>query len=131
MEQNIEKINSGNAENTQSYEEMRLLYKRPLTKEEAAFSAEHLSLVWWYLNTRGLEENEWFDVVIFRYMLTVKRWFTDEALHAYSFTTLAVAAMRSAVSTEQRKQARRVQTVSLNAPIKGTHGLTLEDSLAA
>lgn len=131
MKRNMDKDNSSNLENTQSFEKMRLLYNRPLTKEEAAFCEENLSLVWRFLRMYGLEEQDWFDVVIFRYMLTVKRWFTDASLHRYSFTTLSVAAMRSAVNHERQKQACRVKTVSLNAPLKGSHGLTLEDCIAA
>ena len=35
--------------------------------------------------------------------------------------------MRSAVSNEKRKQARRIKTVSLDDPIPGTDGMTWAD----
>lgn len=49
----------------------------------------------------------------------------------YSFTTLAVSAMKSAVNTERRKQNRRPQTISLDAPYKGTYGKPLIEYIAA
>lgn len=114
-----------------TFEELNDLRDRKLTQEEADFSAEHLSIVWWFLNEYKLPAAEWFDVVIFRYLLTVKRWFTLPELHKYSFTTLATAAMRSAVNTERRKQARHPQMLSLDAPYKGTYGEPLVECLAA
>lgn len=114
-----------------TFEELNDLRNRKLTQEEADFSAEHLSIVWWFLHEYKLPAAEWFDVVIFRYLLTVKRWFTLPELHKYSFTTLATAAMRSAVNTERRRQARHPQMLSLDAPYKGTYGEPLVECLAA
>ena len=90
----------------------------------------HLSIVWWFLNEKKLPADDWFDVVILRYLLTVKRWFTLPELRRYSFTTLVVSAMKSAVNTERRKQNRRPQTISLDAPYKGTYGDPLVECLA-
>lgn len=118
------------AENVQ-LKELQNLYSRPLTAQESDFAAQHLSLVRWFLYEQGLDESEWFDVVIFRYLLSVKRWHSQPHLKAYSFSTIAVKAMRSAVSGERRKQMRRVETVSLNTPIPRTNGLVLEDCIAA
>ena len=106
------------AENVQ-LKELQNLYSRPLTAQEADFAAQHLSLVRWFLHEQGLDESEWFDVVIFRYLLSVKRWHSQPHLKAYSFSTIAVKAMHSAVSGERRKQMRRVETVSLNTTRSG------------
>lgn len=107
------------------------LYERPLTNEEAAFAEERLSIVWKYLGWRRLDPSEWFDVVVPRYLLTVKRWFTIPELWVHEFDTLAKGGMRSAVYNEFRRRRSRPQEVSLFAPIPGTNGLTLEDILAA
>ena len=114
-----------------SFEELKVLRERKLTQEEADFSEEHLSIVWWFLNEKKLPADDWFDVVVLRYLLTVKRWFTLPQLWRYSFTTLAVSAMKSAVNTERRKQNRRPQTISLDAPYKGTYGKPLIEYIAA
>lgn len=116
--------------NCTSYEALKKLYDRPLTKDEADFSAEHLPLVFWYLRQRELDEQDWFDIVIFRYLLSVKRWFECPELHRYEFSTIAVAAMRSAINAERVKQARRIATISLETPV-GRTGLTLGDCIAA
>ena len=113
-----------------SFEELKVLRERKLTQEEADFSEEHLSIVWWFLNEKKLPADDWFDVVILRYLLTVKRWFTLPELRRYSFTTLVVSAMKSAVNTERRKQNRRPQTISLDAPYKSTYGDPLVECLA-
>ena len=114
-----------------SFEELKVLRERKLTQEEADFSEEHLSIVWWFLNEYKLPADDWFDIVVLRYLLTVKRWFTLPQLRRYSFTTLAVSAMKSAVNTERRKKNRRPQTISLDAPYKGTYGKPLIEYIAA
>ena len=111
--------------------ELQNLYSRPLTAQESDFAAQHLSLVWWFLHEQALDEAEWFDVVIFRYLLSMKRWHSQPHLKAYSFSTIAVKAMHSAVDSERKKQMRRVETVSLNTLIPRTNGLVLEDCIAA
>ena len=115
-----------------SFEELKVLRERKLTQEEADFSEEHLSIVWWFLNEKKLSADDWFDVVVLRYLLTVKRWFTLPELRRYSFTTLAVSSMKSAVNTERRKQNwhRHPQTISLDAPHKGIYGAPLLECLA-
>ena len=66
-------------------------------------------------------------MVIFRYLLTVERWFREPKLYRYEFTTIAWNAMRSAVGNERKRQHRRIQTVSLDDPVLGTDGLTYGD----
>lgn len=101
----------------------------PLTEEERQFAAEHHGIVISYLRRRNLDENEWYDVVIFRYLLSVKKWFTQPDLHQWSFGTIAKQAMRSAIGGELDKQNRRIKTVSLDAAIPGSDGLTLADTV--
>ena len=139
MEQNIKYVDNTNGitgtktdQTVLSFEELKALRERKLTPEEADFSEEHLSIVWWFLNEKKLPADDWFDVVVLRYLLTVKRWFTLPQLWRYSFTTLAVSAMKSAVNTERRKQNwhRHAQTISLDAPHKGIYGAPLLECLA-
>lgn len=102
-----------------------------MTEEEAAFAAEHFYLIRYYLRSRSLDPEEWFDVVVIRYLDSVKRWFTEPELHVYSFSTIASGAMRSALWSEREKRRRRLQTISLSAPIPGIDGLTYGDAIAA
>lgn len=72
-------------------------YERPLTPKEAQFATDNINIVWWYLDKQGLNRSEWFDVVIFRYLLAVKRWFALPDLQKVKFVTVACQAMRSAM----------------------------------
>ena len=65
--------------------------------------------------------------LLFRYLLTVKNWFSRPDLYKYEFSTIAWRAMASAVHNERQKQSRRIQTISLDDPIPGTDGLTWGD----
>lgn len=109
----------------------RKFYERPLTAEEAQFAADHLSLVYWFLNKHGLNENEWFDVVIFGYMMAVKKYVSIPDLKQYSFTTTAYKAMSSAVSNERKNQEKQIKTVSLYDPAPGTDDLVYADMVTA
>lgn len=99
----------------------------PLTPAEQAVAAQNFTLVFRFLRAQRLPVDDWFDVVIFRYLLTVKNWFSRPELYKYEFSTLAWRAMSSAVHNERQKQGRRIQTISLDDPIPGTDGLTWGD----
>ena len=99
----------------------------PLSPAEQAVAEQNFSLVFRFLRKQQLPVDDWFDVIIFRYLLTVKNWFSRPDLYKYEFSTIAWSAMRSAVGHEREKRARRPKTVSLYAQIPGTDGLTYLD----
>ena len=99
----------------------------PLTAAEQTVAEQNLNLVFRFLPVQRLPVDEWFDVVIFRYLLSVKNWFSRPDLYKYEFSTIAWRNMRSAVSNEWERQGRRIEALSLDAPIPGTNGLTLGD----
>lgn len=106
-------------------------YERPLTPKEAQFATDNINIVWWYLDSNGLDRAEWFDVVIFRYLTAVKRWFALPDLQKFRFVNIACMAMKSAVWCERRKQVNEPRTVSLYEPIPGTDDLLFIDTIAA
>lgn len=79
----------------------------PLTPKEAQFATDNINIVWWYLDQQGLERAEWFDVVIFRYLISVKRWFALPDLQKVKFVTVACNAMRSAIGNELAQKSQR------------------------
>ncbi len=103
--------------------------KAPMTLEEQEFAIQNHYLVGKYLKIRKLPFDEWYDVVIFRYMRSVKRWFAFPELHKHKFEIIAFYAMRSAIGGELAKQGRRIQTVSLDENIPGTDGMTYADTV--
>ena len=72
MERNINHMNHTNSitgtkadQVVLSFEKLKALRERKLTTEEADFSEEHLSIVWWFLNEKKLPADDWFDVVVY------------------------------------------------------------------
>lgn len=100
------------------------IQETPLTQEEQKFAEENIELIKLYLNIRKLPVDEWYDVVVFWYLLSVKRWFCTPELHQYKFKTIAFTAMQSAVWNEMQKMNRRIKTISLDEEIPGTDGIT-------
>lgn len=101
----------------------------PLTTEEQQFAAKNHHIVEDFLRCRRLQKNEWYDVVIFRFLLSVKKWFQRPELHQWEFAAIAFNDMRSAVWSERDKQSRRIQTVSLDGIVPGTDDLMLIDTI--
>lgn len=60
----------------------------PLTDQESDFAAQNYNIVREYLNIRRHSFDEWHDVVIFRYLRSVHRWFTIPELQRYKFKRL-------------------------------------------
>lgn len=102
---------------------------KPLTPEECDFAIKNHHLIRKYLNIRGLPFDDWYDIVVFRYLRSVKRWFAEPDLHKHKFETIAYYAMWSAIGHEYERQSRRAQTVSLDKVLPGTKNLTLIDIL--
>ncbi len=103
---------------------------RPLTSEAQELARQNIQTVTRFLSFHRLSD-DWYDVVIFRYLLTIQNWFDRPELRRCAFSTIAWRAMSSAVSNERRKQQRRIQAVSLDAPLPGCDGLTLGDTVTA
>ncbi len=99
----------------------------PLSPEEKAVAEQNYWIVGHFLRSERLSPDEWFDVVIFRYLLTIERWFRQPELYRYEFISIVWNAMRSAVGNERKKQNRRIKTISLDAPMPNADTLTWAD----
>lgn len=90
-----------------------------LTKRERQFAEENHGIVLWFLGKWKLDQSEYYDVVIFGYLRSVKLWHKRKDLHKYSFTTIAKNKMYSALENYWAKEKKRIRTVSLDALIEG------------
>ena len=95
-----------------------------LTDYERRFADEHHGIIYEYLKARSLSVNEYYDVVIFRYLGAVQRYLSDPELReTHSFKTIAYGAMRSVLSnhfkTEKRKNEFCVTNTNLVETIVG------------
>lgn len=99
----------------------------PLTPEERVFAEQNHYLVEQFLCRNLLQREDWYDVVIFRYLLSIKNWVQRPELHKYKFKTIANRAMRAAVYNEKDKQSRRIQVFSLEENVPGNDDITYMD----
>lgn len=105
----------------------------PLTQTQRIFASEHHGLVHAFLNSKGLPEDEYYDVVIFGYLDAVRRFFAESELQQYSFATVAWQGMQGALSNynrTMRRQKRAAQVVSIHVSLH-EEGLPLEERAAA
>ena len=100
---------------------------RPLAPHERALAEQNHDLVYQFLHANRLLESEYYDVVIFRYLLTVENWFRRPDLYHYQFSTIAWHAMSSALHSDTKKKRRQIKTVSLDDRIPGCEDLTWGD----
>lgn len=101
----------------------------PLTPEEQCFAESNHHVVEQFLRWNKLNPDDWYDVVIFRYLLSVKKWHQRPELHQWKFSTIAKQDMRSAVGHERERDSHRLRTISLNEVIPGTEGMTYMDTV--
>ena len=89
-------------------------FLRALTSQERAVAEQNHDLVFRFLRANRLQESEYYDVIIFRYLLTVENWFRRPDLYHYQFSTIAWHAMSSALHHDTQKKRRQIKAVSLD-----------------
>lgn len=102
----------------------------PLTPEEQRFAADNHDCLQWAIRKQCLDR-ELTDIAALGYVHAVKKWFARPDLHKWSFRTIVNQTIRSHIYNERSKQATRIQTVSLDAEIPGTDGLTYGDMITS
>ena len=100
-----------------------------LTQEQREFAAENHEIVLSYLRGKRLDASEWYDVAVFGYLRAVRKYTERPELQIYAFSTIAGRAMDTEISNERKKQHRRIQPLSLDAPLT-EDGLTLYDTIS-
>ena len=107
---------------------MRVYQKlTPLTQEEQKFAEENHWVIDWFFRISNYNLSEYYDVAAIGYLKAVKSWHTRSELHEYSFSTIAKQTMRSYIGNELKKADRRIKTISLDAIVGDSEGLTLMD----
>lgn len=100
-----------------------------LTPEETQFAEKNHYLVNRFLRNNGLDEAEFYDVVIFGYLRAVQDYLTQPSLQEYQFSTIARRGMKNSLVDEFIYQNRPKR----NAPKADYHenyeSASLEDLL--
>ena len=97
----------------------------PLTPEQCLFAAKHHDLVYKFLRRKQLSVDEFYDIVIFAYLRSVRRYLTEPTLKQYSFATIVWRSMDCAVHNYYRSQ----RTPKHNADVISLHNKPSEESL--
>ena len=103
----------------------------PLSDIQKDFAEENHGLVYAFLNAHSLDEEEFYDVVIFGYLRAVRRYFTEAGLKKYKFGTIAWNCMRVDLLNyykANRSQKRNAEVVSLHVSLS-PDGPPLEHSI--
>ncbi len=103
---------------------------KKLTGAQKEFAAENHGLVFDFLKSKGLDD-DFYDVVIFRFLRAVQLYDERPELRKYSFKTIAFNNMRSALGNHYKKQGRmkrNATVLSLDAP--GKTGLPFHETVA-
>lgn len=104
-----------------------------LTEKQRRFAQEHHYVLEDFLKYRGLPLDEFYDVVVFRFLRAVKQYDEREDLRKYSFHTIAKQHMRSALGhyfEHLKLQNEHIQVLSLDYLISCGSGLTVGDCIA-
>lgn len=104
----------------------------PLTKEQRDFSTKWHNLIYTYLHSKELPEEEYYDIVVFGFLRAVKEFSSKPDLQQkYSFSTIAWRKMEDSLFDYYRgqsRQKRQAYVVSLHS-YDGAY--TLEEVLPA
>lgn len=104
-----------------------------LTQRQREFAAEHHKVLENFLRYKGLPQEEFYDVVVFRYLLAVKQYDEREDLRQYQFSTIAKHHMRSALSnyfSKQKRERENFDMLSLDYSLPSNPNLTVSDIIA-
>lgn len=106
---------------------------RPMTWDEQLFATQNHNLVYAFLQEKELDEDVFYDVVIFGYMRAVQEYVSGKRFRVYAFSTIAWKRMESSASNYRRYLAapmRSATIFSLFSPIGADAELTWEDVLS-
>lgn len=104
-----------------------------LTLEQQKFAADHHALVYSFLNSKRLCEDDFYDVVIFGYLRAVKRYSDEPKARLYAFSTVAWREMGQSLSDyykSQSRQKRKAYVISLDSVVyRDEEALSLHEVL--
>ena len=92
----------------------------PLTPEQKIFAAQNHDLVYKFLQKKNLPIDEYYDVVIFGYLRSVYRFFTEPQLQQYAFGTLAWKGMLYSLNNYKKgiyRQKRNAEVFSIHSEL--------------
>ncbi|SDG83716.1 sigma-70 family RNA polymerase sigma factor [Marvinbryantia formatexigens] len=84
-----------------------------LNEEQRQFADTHHSIVTRFLSHHQLDEAEFYDIVIFGYLLAVQEYLEKPELSRYAFSTIAWRNMKDCVAREYYNRSRDKRTAAI------------------
>lgn len=101
-----------------------------LTPEQQQFATKHHGVVERFLSHSQLDEDDFYDVVIFGFLSAVQEYLTSSHLaDTYAFSTIAWRKMRDCVSEEFRYRNRAMRNAPMGEYHENFAAATLDDLL--
>ena len=104
-----------------------------LTERQRLFATEHHNVLEEFLLKRGLDYDDYYDVVVFKFLKAVKQYDEVERLRKQAFKDVAVSLMQMAVDNHRRalkQQRENVFVLSLDYMPKNRDGLLFSERIA-
>jgi len=105
-----------------------------LTVEQQKFAADNHGLVYSFLNSRRLCEDDFYDIVIFGFLRAVKRYSDEPKARQYAFSTIAWREMVQSLSNYYKsltRQKRQAYVISLDSVVyRDEEALSLQEVLS-
>ena len=104
-----------------------------LTERQRLFATEHHNVLEEFLRTRGLDYDDYYDVVVFKFLKAVKQYDEIERLRRQAFKDIAVSLMQMAVDNHRRAlkaERENVFVLSLDYMPKNRDGLLFSERIA-
>ena len=105
---------------------------KELTEKQRDFAERNHGLVYSFLHSRNLPEDEFYDVAVFGFLRAVQRYTEEPKLKRYAFSTIAFRAMQSEVGhyrKSKKAQKRFAEVWSLDYALNNNGSLTFGDVL--
>ena len=110
-----------------------MMYEIPLTPEQKIFAAQNHDLVYKFLQKRNLPAEDFYDIVVFGYLRSICRFFSEPQLQQYAFGTVAWKEMHYSLNDYKKascRQKRNAEILSLHSESDDGDS-TLEETLLA
>ena len=104
-----------------------------LTERQRLFATEHHNVLEEFLLSRGLDFDDYYDVVVFKFLKAVKQYDEIERLRKQAFEDVAVSLMQMAVDNHRRAlkaQRDNVYMLSLDYKPKTRDGVLFSERIA-
>ena len=106
---------------------------KKLTPKQKAFAEKNHNLIFSFLNENHLEDQDYYDIIVFGFLTAVVKYLTREDLmNRYAFSTIAYSSMRNSLSNHQKaqnRQKRKAVTISLETSLSDDSQFSLYDTI--